>query len=571
MNDELPFDIGEGLPTFVAMSRASVLLFVLLVLGIGLGLVLKDGRSASKKNTPAALASGMAEAQKTAASPALPPSAQAPLPPASAPTDLAEAASAMQNLATREGAAPAATESAATDAGKSIKVLEEQIEYLQGQVDILRKENSTLLDRLATLTAPATGKGAMPQQAPQSQKNPSACEPPKPEAEGEAPDFVGVGIELVKIRELKDVPIPTISVDRTAVQKHIAKWLETQFPADHGKLQGRALTALGAIPEPVDTVALKAQFLSHQIGAWYVPEEQSLYLASEGEIPVGMERRENALGLAYGYLFKRFGSKLFPSGAKPLTLDARLAHETVLAGDASLTRFLHALKHPHTGGGGGVGEDPDDPSRSVPIPNFLRQLELAAFNAGFDFMQALHSIGEWEQVNAAYSRTPIAGAEILDPQLYLNETPFALQPIEFADVKVNGADPFWQDTLGPLATVIFLRAHAPEPIAADTAPGWANDKLFTYAAGDKPRGHAVWQTLWRDSNAADAFFSAMRDAQLSRYKGSKAAANAPSGVFMLETGDRTVIMQRTNKGYGVLFVDAADAGFAKAAVEKFAK
>lgn len=485
----------------------------------------------------------------------------------------------MQNLATKEGATPAAPEGATTDAGKSIKVLEEQIEYLQGQVDILRKENSTLLDRLATLTAPATGTGtakaAMPQQAPPSPQaqaqNPSACEPPKPEAEGEAPDFVGVGIELVKIRELKDVPIPTISVDRTAVQKHIAKWLETQFPADHGKLQGRALTALGAIPEPVDTVALKAQFLSHQIGAWYVPEEQSLYLASEGEAPVGMERRENALGLAYGYLFKRFGSKLFPSGAKPLTLDARLAHETVLAGDASLTRFLHALKHPRTGGGGGVGEDPDDPSRSVPIPNFLRQLELAAFNAGFDFMQALHSIGEWEQVNAVYTRKPIGGAEILDPQLYLNETPFALQPIEFADVKVNGADPFWQDTLGPLATVIFLRAHAPEPIAADTAPGWANDKLLTYAAGDKPRGHAVWQTLWRDSNAADAFFSAMREAQLSRYKDSKPKANAPSGVFMLETGERTVIMQRTNKGYGVLFVDAADAGFAKAAVEKFAK
>jgi hypothetical protein len=575
MNDELLFDIGSPVPTFGCMSRASVLLFVLLVLGIGLGLLLKDGRSASKKNTPAssAVEPAVAEVQRPDASTALPPSAKAPLPPASAPTDLAEAASAMQNLASKDGAAPAtppSTESASTDAGKSLKVLEEQIEYLQGQVDILRKENSTLLDRLATLTAPATGKGAMPQQ-PQPQKNPSACEPPKPEAEGEAPDFVGVGIELVKIRELKDVPIPTISVDRTAVQKHIAKWLETQFPADHGKLQGRALAALGAIPDPVDTVALKAQFLSHQIGAWYVPEEQSLYLASEGELPVGMERRENALGLAYGYLFKRFGGKLFPKGAKPLTLDARLAHETVLAGDASLTRFLHALKHPQTGGGGGVGEDPDDPSRSVPIPNFLRQLELAAFNAGFDFMQALHSIGEWEQVNAAYARTPIGGAEILDPQLYLNETPFALQPIEFADVKVNGADPFWQDTLGPLATVIFLRAHTPEPIAADTAPGWANDKLFTYPAGDKPRGHAVWQTLWRDSNAADAFFSAMRDAQLSRYKGSKPAANAPSGVFLLETGERTVIMQRTNKGYGVLFVDAADAGFAKAAVEKFAK
>ena len=473
---------------------------------------------------------------------------------------------ALAQKADNAGAAAPAAGAASTD-GKSIKVLEEQIEYLQGQVDILRKENSTLLDRLASLTQPANGR--MPSST--QQQPPSACEPPQPNANGEAPDFIGVGIELVKTRELKDVPIPTISVDRSVVQKHIAKWLETQFPADHGKLQGRALVALGAIPEPVDTVALKAQFLSHQIGAWYVADEQSLYLASEGETPVGMERKENALGLSYGYIFKRFGSKLYPPGVKPLTLDARLAHDCVIAGDASLTRFLHALKHPNTGGGGGVGEDPDDPSRAVPIPNFLRQLELAPFSVGFDFMQALHSIGEWDQVNAAYTRLPTAGAEVLDPQLYLNETQFVPQPIEFADVMVNGAAPFWQDTLGPMATVVFLRAHAPEPIAADTAPGWANDKLFTYAAGDNPRGHAVWQTLWRDSNAADAYFSAMRDAQLSRYKGSKPATDAPQGVFMLEAGGRTVIMQRTNKGYGVLFVDAADVGFAKAAVGVFAK
>ncbi|HSI62220.1 MAG TPA: hypothetical protein VLE43_03855, partial [Candidatus Saccharimonadia bacterium] len=62
-----------------------------------------------------------------------------------------------------------------------------------------------------------------------------------------------------------------------------------------------------------------------------------------------------------------------------------------------------------------------------------------------------------------------------------------------------------------------------------------------------------------------------RDALLSRYKGSKPAADAPQGVFKLDASGRTVMMQRTNKGYGVLFVDAADAAFAKAAVGTFAK
>ncbi len=40
---------------------------------------------------------------------------------------------------------------------------------------------------------------------------------------------------------------------------------------------------------------------------------------------------------------------------------------------------------------------------------------------GFDFMQSMHSIGGWEQVNATYDRLPTASAEILDPQLYLAE------------------------------------------------------------------------------------------------------------------------------------------------------
>ena len=559
------------------MSRSLALLIVLALMGAGLGLLLKEGKKEKETSRPKATATAAAATATPPAAPSAPvapvaepatsPPAQAPrapvlagkapLPPTDAPTDLAQAASAMQALTPGKGPGPSPEEPPAP--GSAMKVLEEQVSYLQGQVDILRKENSTLLDKLASITK----SPAKPAQ------NASACEPPS--TAGESPDFVGVGIELVRTRALQDVPIPTISVDRSVVQNHISAWLTTQFPAQHGRLQGRALAALGAIPEPVDTVALKAAFLSHQIGAWYVPEDQSLYLAETGELPEGEKPKENALGLAYGYLFKRFGSKLLPSGAKSMTLDARLSRESTLAGDASLTRFLHTLQNPKSGGGGGVGEDPDDPSRSVPIPNFLRQLELASFSAGFDFMQALHSIGEWDQVNAAYNRAAIATAEILDPELYLNATPFVLQPIDIPDAKVNGDTPFWQDTLGPIATVLLLRQHAPEPIAADTAPGWANDKLLTYAAKGKTREHAVWQTLWRDTNAADSFFSAMRQGLLSRYKGAKPAANAPDGVFQIESGGRTVVMQRTNKGIGVLFIDAADAAFAKAAVAKFAK
>ncbi|WP_172683251.1 hypothetical protein, partial [Verrucomicrobium spinosum] len=110
---------------------------------------------------------------------------------------------------------------------EEVKTLQSQVTYLQEQVDILRHENSTLLDKLASLTG----------------KNPSLtppCSPDmKPAANGEAPDFVGIGIELVKTREIQDIPLPTLSVDRAEVANRITAWLATQFPPSYGKQFGR--------------------------------------------------------------------------------------------------------------------------------------------------------------------------------------------------------------------------------------------------------------------------------------------------------------------------------------------
>ncbi|MFZ4763839.1 MAG: hypothetical protein ACOYMN_02700, partial [Roseimicrobium sp.] len=307
------------------MSRSLVLLFLLVLLGLGVGILLRDAPKPAKAVS-------------------------------SESSDLSRAGEAMRTLSQPSGSnftMPAAEP-------PQVKLLRDQVEYLQDQVQALQKENSQLIDKLASITQ----KPEMAATSPALQQMPD-----------DVPDFVGIGIELLQTRGCKDVPIPTVSVNRERVEQLIAKWLATQFAPQHGVLQGRALAALGAIPEPVDTLALKAAFLSHQIGGWYDAGEQTLCIATEPSGEQGAEK-ENALALAYGYLFKLRGAKLFTANAPPRTLDARLASDAVLAGDAALTRFLHAIRNPAQGGGGGVGEDPDDPSRAVPIPNFLRQLEL---------------------------------------------------------------------------------------------------------------------------------------------------------------------------------------------------
>lgn len=389
-----------------------------------------------------------------------------------------------------------------------------------------------------------------------------------PQPDGEPPDFAGIAVELVRVRELQSLPLTPVRVPRDELSRRIGAWLARQFPGDYGVREGRALAALGAIPAAVDTIALRAAFWSHQIGAWYDSGDETLALAPR---PEGEDIKENALGLAFAQLFRERGAGLFwPDGKQPDS-DAWLARLGLIAGDAAFTRLRHALAHPRTGGGGGVGEDPDDPSHGLPLPAYLRERDLAAFGVGMDFVSSLHGLGKFEQVNAAYGRPPVASIELLEPSLYLAETQFKAEATGRTDVVLEGATPVWDNTVGAIGLVLLLKQFLPESIAAEAVHGWRGDRLLVYPAAGHSRDHAAWQTFWQDSDTADAFFTAMRQALLGRYRNASQASDAPKGVFKLDGPDRFVRLSRTHGGRGVLLADAADAAFAEAVWKKFVR
>jgi len=257
------------------------------------------------------------------------------------------------------------------------------------------------------------------------------------------------------------------------------------------------------------------------------------------------------MGIAFGQLLREYGSTLFQPQHGPMTTDMRLARESLISGDAALTRFLHSLQKPTAAPKDELpAEDPDHPLNQVPLPVFLREMALFPFNRGFDFAQTLHSAGSFPQLNAAYSRPPISTAEVIEPELYLDPERPAQVEIKLDDVKLGGALPFLDDRLGKFVCVTALRTYNNDEDAALGARGLLADRFLAWAAdGGAKRDHAAWQTLFMDKSSADAFYKAMLNSLTQRYE--------TKGETEFTAQGRFVSLLRNRSDAGVVLIDVA--------------
>lgn len=421
--------------------------------------------------------------------------------------------------------------------------LEGQVEYLQGQVRALQDENAELINRLGMLGAKGNPNAALPDDTP--------------------PDFVGLGLDMMKLRGLQALPLTTVPMPLAEVEKRILAWLRQEWPGDEPQRFGRALHALGWIPERVDPLTLRAALMARQIGGWYDAEAETLFTVDTEASPPGtIPPNTEALAIALGQLMREYGGSLLPPDSEKsrLSLDARLAREALIGGDAALTRFLNDLQR-------GIGpptdevpiDDPDHPLNQVPMPHFLRQLALFPFNQGFEFAQSLHAAGQFTQINACYRRPPGSTLEVIDTSLYLGDQRALLQPVSLSTTDVAGKQAYWDDTLGWFACVTALRMFNEDAAAAEGARGWRGDRLLAWPSAGQ-RDHAAWQTVWVDEKSAAAFSKAMTEVLTQRYEiDGKPDAK---GDLAIDPPGRTIRLTRNRGGLGVLLIDAGTMEFA---------
>ena len=328
-------------------------------------------------------------------------------------------------------------------------------------------------------------------------------------------------------------------------------WMKRQQPNDEAKKLTRGLAALGWIPEAIDPLPLRAALLARLLGGWYDTESETMLTIDPSTVSGPSVTSNEPMGIAFGQLLREYGSTLFQPQHGPLTTDMRLARESLISGDAGLTRFLHSLQNPASAPKDDLpSEDPDHPLNQVPLPAFLREMALFPFSRGFDFAQTLHSAGNFAQLNAAYSRPPISTAEVIEPELYLNPERPAPVEIKLDNVKLNGALPFLDDRLGKFVCATALRTYNNDEDAGLGTRGLVADRFLAWAAdGGAKRDHAAWQTLFMDKSSADAFYKAMLNSLKQRYETKGEAEFTAQGRF--------VSLLRNRSDAGVALIDVA--------------
>ncbi len=447
-----------------------------------------------------------------------------------------------------------------SDADKQIALLQDQIEYLQGQVKTLQQENSAMLDKLSSLGNPNL---AMKDKVGEMAKG----EPP---SDFIPTDYVGLGAELISARELESQPIPTVPGTVEDIEKVILGWLRRHHENDFGPREGTAFAALGVIPEAVDTLPLRAALLARQITGWFNDEDETLYIVEPvpGTHPT-LVHSDPIIALSYGALLQQFQEALFPSKGTPQTTDQRLARLALIGGDAANSRLLYQLKNPNAVSHGGLPfDDPDHPLNQVPLPAFLRSLATFPLTGGIQFAQSMHSIGGYTQLSAAYQRPPVSTAEIMDVPLYFADPRPPVLSINWANTSVGKMKPLWDDTLGQYATTLLLRRYLADEAALVASHGWQTDRWLAFANAEKGnRGHVVWHTQWATAEDATKFYKAMRECLAQQYR---QTLEGDDLVIAFKTPARYVrLHQITTPQPSVIYIDAGDADFAAALRQQF--
>lgn len=411
-----------------------------------------------------------------------------------------------------------------TSANTAEDRLQEQVSFLEEQLDLLRDENARLLqlvDRLETKLQSAGSSGEGRSFNTEEEKA-----------------LVNTQKLTAKSRELEfKRPVQIDFTDWEGMSKAVAASIQPQRPPEQQANLARAYAAMGFVSPATDVTKEITNLLTSQLGAALYVGEDKILFNQDGNLLSVHDR--TALAVAFDHALQDQHFDLGKVPTPSLTDDDRYtAANALLLGDASIIKLRHMMYDVAA---------PSDDLRTSPtalsredfaaVTPFIREYFLFPYTAGQTFCEALHEQGKWKAINAAIQSPPATTAEILHPELYLAEEGFSAEPYEWTaeQIKVNGSAPIWNNVAGELAISVYLnrgyykysmsqqgfydtdlppltKRDLKESAGSQAASGWRGDRYLVFPNGDGAGAsdHVFWRSQWASPNDAAEFFHGAR-------------------------------------------------------------
>ncbi|HZC12785.1 MAG TPA: hypothetical protein VE270_02090 [Thermoleophilaceae bacterium] len=227
--------------------------------------------------------------------------------------------------------------------------------------------------------------------------------------------------QVERLRGLRfERPVDAELLDDNEIDARVAKLFRREYPRERADLEGRILSALGAVPPGSDLYELRLGALQSQVAGLYVPQTGELLVRGGGELD-SLERLVLVHELEHALADQALDLPV-PERPDPERADSEAARLALVEGDATLTMQRYSLDSLDfsnlmelVGQAGTLLQSQQELER---LPHYLRQELTFPYLTGLAFVCDRYMDGGWKAVDRAYGAPPAGTDQVMFPERY---------------------------------------------------------------------------------------------------------------------------------------------------------
>ncbi len=295
----------------------------------------------------------------------------------------------------------------------------------------------------------------------------------------------------------------------------------SDYSAEEAAEDVTVLSTLGLLEPDFDLMSFYVDLYAEQVAGYYDHETREMYVVL-GEGFEGTERMTYAHEYTHALQDQTYdiddGLNYNEDSCKDDS-ERCAGIQALMEGDATLSEYLWYYSY-------GTAQDQQDveafyDSYESPVydsaPPFMQEDFLFAYTYGLSFTMGLWQEGGWPAVDAAYVDLPDSTEQIMHPELYPDEMPFAITiPVDLTGTLGTDWRQIDSGTMGEWYTFLILgRGISPDfqiddSTAFAAAAGWGGDAYQIFYNDATGQAVLVMVTTWEDENERSEFVQAFQ-------------------------------------------------------------